>query len=86
MAFVLLFGGAMGEYVFSGDPSVAHQHVSPPIGKSRHSSAAGCASHKSGTQFARGCLAAMQLSYKTLRILLIQFIQNMFTMAFNLYY
>ena len=43
------------------------------------------ASYKSGTQFARGCLAAMQLSYKTLRILLIQFIQNMFTMAFNLY-
>jgi hypothetical protein len=36
MAFVLLFGSAVGEYAFSGDPSVAHQHVSVPIGDSPH--------------------------------------------------
>jgi hypothetical protein len=36
MAFVLLFGGAMGEYVFSGDPSVAHQHASAPVGSTPH--------------------------------------------------
>ncbi len=36
MAFVLLFGGAMGEYVFSETPSVAHQHASVPIGNSTH--------------------------------------------------
>ena len=36
LAFVLLFGGAMGEYVFSGDPSVAHQHASALIGNSPH--------------------------------------------------
>lgn len=36
MAFGLLFGGAVGEYVFSEDPSVAHQHASAPIGNSPH--------------------------------------------------
>jgi hypothetical protein len=36
MAFVLLFGGAVGDYVFSGDPSVAHQHASAPIGNTPH--------------------------------------------------
>ena len=36
VAFGLLFGGAVGEYVFSGDLSVAHQHASAPIGNSPH--------------------------------------------------
>ena len=36
MAFVLLFGGAVGEYVFSGPPSVAHQYASIPIGNTPH--------------------------------------------------
>ena len=36
VAFGLLFGGAVGEYVFSGDPSVAHQHASVPIGNTPH--------------------------------------------------
>ncbi len=36
MAFVLLFGSAVGEYVFSGTPTVAHQHASVSIGNSPH--------------------------------------------------
>ena len=36
MAFVLLFGGAIGGYVFCGDPSVVHQHASAPIGSTPH--------------------------------------------------
>ena len=36
MAFVLLFGSAVGEYVFSEPLSVAHQHASVPIGNSPH--------------------------------------------------
>jgi len=36
MAFVLLLGGAVGEYVFSGPPTVAHQHASVPVGNYPH--------------------------------------------------
>ena len=36
VAFGLLFGGAVGEYVFGGDPSVANQHASAPIGNTPH--------------------------------------------------